>query len=102
MILSLRFIRKLSYEFFLRSHQALTFLIEYVLWRYLSSKSLVNQVDLYVSIEIFDFTFVIQLFVNFYRNDVFRERLSRAMIIKIDDDFMISLIVHDKLKINSR
>ena len=31
MILSLRFIRKLSYEFFLRSHQALAFLIEYVL-----------------------------------------------------------------------
>jgi len=31
MVLSLRFIRKLSYEFFLRSHQALAFLIEYVL-----------------------------------------------------------------------
>ncbi len=31
MALSLRFIRKLSYEFFLRSHQALAFLIGYVL-----------------------------------------------------------------------
>jgi hypothetical protein len=30
-IFSLRFIRKLSYEFFLRSHQTLAFTIEYVL-----------------------------------------------------------------------
>ena len=42
MVLSLRFIRKLSYKFFLRSHQALAFLIRYVLWRHLSSKSFVN------------------------------------------------------------
>ena len=46
MVLSLRFIRKLSYEFFLRTHQALVFLSEYVLWRHLSSKSFVNQVKL--------------------------------------------------------
>ncbi len=101
MILSLRFIRKLSYEFFLRIHQALAFLSEYVLWRHLSSKSFVNQVCLYVSTEIFDFTFMIQLFVTLYRNSVFRERLSRAVIINVDDEFKISLIVHDKLKVDA-
>ncbi|KAL8832495.1 MAG: hypothetical protein Q9191_000222 [Dirinaria sp. TL-2023a] len=100
MVLSLRFIRKLSYEFFLRSHQALAFLIEYVLWRHLSSKSLVNQICLYVSAGIFGFTFVIQLFASFYRNGVFRRRLPRAVIIKTDGGFMISLTVHGKLKVN--
>lgn len=39
LILSLRFIRKLSYEFFLRIHQGLTFLSGYMLWRHLSSRS---------------------------------------------------------------
>ena len=53
-------------------------------------------------IEIFNFIFIIQFFVNFYQNNVFRERFSRAMINKIDDDFKINFIVHDKLKINSK
>lgn len=101
MILFLRFICKLLYEFFLCIHQALMFLIEYVLWRHLSSKSFINQICLYVSTEIFDFTFVIQLFVTLYQNNVFQERLSRAVIIKTDDDFKISLIIHDKLKVDS-
>ncbi len=40
---SLRFIRKLSYEFFLRTHQALAFLSGYVLWRRLGPKSFIIQ-----------------------------------------------------------
>jgi len=100
MVLSLRFIRKLSYEFFLRSHQALAFLIGYVLWRHLSSKSFVNQVCLYVSAGIFGFTSVIQLFATFYRNSVFRGRLPRAVVTKAGGGFKISLTVHGKLKIN--
>lgn len=98
---SLRFIRKLSYEFFLRTHQALTFLSECVLWRHLSSKSFINQVCLYVVAEIFDFTFVMQLFVTLYQNNVLREDLSRALIIRVDDEFKISLTIHDKLKVEA-
>ena len=70
-ILSLHFICKFLYEFFLCNHQALIILIKYVFWYHLNFKSLVNQICSYISIEIFDFTFVIQLFVNFYRNDIF-------------------------------
>ena len=100
MVLSLRFIRKLSYEFFLRSHQALAFLIGYVLWRHLSSKSFVNQVCLYVSAGIFGITSVIQLFAIFYRNSVFRGRFPRAVVTKAGGGFRISLTVPGRLKIN--
>ena len=99
-ILSLRFIRKLSYEFFLRTHQALAFLIGYVLWRHLSSKSFVNQVCLYVSAGIFGFTSVVQLFATLYRNSVFRGRLPRAVITKAGGGFKIGLTVHGKLKVD--
>jgi len=99
-VLSIRFIHKLSYEFFLRSHQALAFLVGYVLWRHLSSKSFVNQVCLYVSARIFGFISVIQLFATFYRNGMFWGHLPRAVVNKAGSGFMISLTVHGRLKIN--
>lgn len=101
MILSLRFIRKLSYEFFLRTHQALAFLVGYVLWRHLISKSFVNRVCLYVSAGIFGFTAVVQLFATLYRNSVFQGRLPRAVITKAGGGFQISLTVHGKLKVDA-
>lgn len=101
MILSLRFIRKLSYEFFLRTHQGLAFLSGYVLWGHLSSRSFINQVCLYVSAGIFGFTSVVQLFGTLYRNNVFRGRLPRAVITQVGSGFKISLIVHGKLKVEA-
>ncbi len=100
MILPLKFIRKLSYEFFLRTHQALAFLSGNVLWRHLSSKSFVNQVCLYVSAGIFGFTSVIQLFAELYRNSVFRGRFPRALITKAGGGFKTSLTNHGKLKVD--
>ena len=101
MILSLRFIRKLSYEFFLRAHQALALLSRYVLWHHLSSKSFVNQVCLYVSVRILGFTSVVQLLATLYRNSVLRGRLPRAVITQVGNGFKISLTVHGKMNIDA-
>ncbi len=42
-----------------------------------------------------------QLFVTLYQNNVLREDLSRALIIRVDDEFKISLTIHDKLKVEA-
>ena len=101
MILSLRFIRNLSYEFFLRTHQGLALLSGYVLWHHLSSKSFVNQACLYVSAGTLGFTSVVQLLATLYRNNVLRGRLPRAVITQVGNGFKISLTVHGKMNIDA-
>lgn len=72
MLLSLSFLRKPSYECFLRSHQALALLCVYALWQHLRLKSLLVRICLYVSTGMLGLTSCLQLCSILYRNASFR------------------------------
>ncbi len=101
MVLLLRFVRKISYEFFLRTHQVLAFLSGYVVWRHVHSTSLLNRVCLYVSTGIFCFTTALQLFAMVYRNNLHRGSPPRAAIHRVGGGYKIQLTVPRRLKVQA-
>ena len=98
MVLSLRFLCTLSYEFFLCAHEALAFLSEYALWWYVHSRSLSDRVIFYVLIGIYCFTIALKLCALIYRNDLHRGRPPRAVVHRVGGGYKIQLTVQRKLK----
>lgn len=99
MVLSLRFVRTISYEIFLRTHQMLAFLSGYVIWRHVHSASLLNRVILYVSTGIFCLTTALQLIAVVYRNNLHRGSPPQAAIYRVGGGYKIRLIVPRRLKV---
>lgn len=99
MVLSLRFVRKISYEFFLRTHQILAFLSGYVIWRHVHSASLLNRVILYVSTGIFCSITALQLFAVVYRNNLHRGSPPQAAIFRVGGGYKIRLMIPRRLKV---
>ncbi|KAL4891357.1 hypothetical protein BDV59DRAFT_194324 [Aspergillus ambiguus] len=80
-ILSIQWLRRLSYEIFLRTHQALAGLVVYGTWRHLPTRSHHSKLYLLVALGIFGFTFFLQLVTFLYRNGLFAGRGSpRALV----------------------
>ena len=80
LLLLSRFFRRLSYEFFLRCHQGLAFVLIYTLWRHIPSSSKVPRVYLRVSAGTFLITLMMQIFAVLYRNFSLQRGCSRTLI----------------------
>ncbi|KFY32042.1 hypothetical protein V493_00580 [Pseudogymnoascus sp. VKM F-4281 (FW-2241)] len=72
--------RKLSYELFLRSHQALAWGSIYAVWRHVPSNKSSPRAYIYITMGIFAATYLLQTGAVIVRNGVFRHQLSRATI----------------------
>jgi hypothetical protein len=71
MFLSIPFFRRLAYECFLRSHQALAALFLYAVWRHLPRDKQLAVVCIYISAGLFVSTLCLQITIFFYRNGLF-------------------------------
>jgi predicted ferric reductase len=72
--------RLLSYELFLRSHQALAWASVYAEWRHHPSDKAFPRAWIYISAGLFGFLSIVQSGAVIVRNRVFRHQLSRATI----------------------
>ncbi|ELR08502.1 hypothetical protein GMDG_00566 [Pseudogymnoascus destructans 20631-21] len=80
LVLLLPLFRKLSYELFLRSHQALALASIYAVWRHVPSDKSSPRAYIYITMGIFAATYLLQTGAVIVRNGVFRHQLSRATI----------------------
>jgi len=80
LLLSSQLFRRVSYELFLRCHQALAFVAAYALWRHLPSSMKLPGLYLLVSGCTFLTTFVMQCLALLYRNVALHRGCSRALI----------------------
>jgi predicted ferric reductase len=101
MLLSLPFLRKPSYELFLRSHQALAVLSLYALWQQLRSKSLLVRICLCVSTGMLGLTSCLQLCSILYRNASFRRGFPRARMIKTIGGIKVTVLVPSRLQMKA-
>ena len=99
MLLSVPAFRKPSYEFFLRTHQALAFAYTYALWRHRSSKSLIVRIYLYVSTGMFGLTSLLQVYSVLYHNVSFQRGFPRARVVKINSGIKVTIMVPSRLQI---
>ncbi|KAL4889156.1 hypothetical protein BDV59DRAFT_210473 [Aspergillus ambiguus] len=80
-IISIPWLRLLSYEIFLRTHQALAGLVVYGTWRHLPAGNRHTKLYLLVAFGIFGLTLLLQLVTFLYRNGLFAGRGSpRALV----------------------
>ena len=93
------FFRRLSYEFFLRTHQALAFLCTITLWWHLRSGSGFNQTCIYVSIGIFSITSLLQLTSILFKNGIFRGDSPKIKIEAIGTSFIMKITVPSRLNV---
>jgi len=99
MLLSVPVFRRPSYEFFLRTHQVLTFACAYALWRHLSSKSLIVRICLYISMGMFGLTSLLQVCSILYRNVSFQRGFPRAGVTKMSSGIKLTIMVPSRLQI---
>lgn len=93
------FLRKVSYEIFLRVHQALAVLFAYSAWRHLPSDGLFPRFYLYIYAALFLTTLLLQTGSVLYRNGIFRHGSSRADITHIHGAVKISIKLSQPIKI---
>ncbi|KAL4755931.1 ferric reductase family protein [Aspergillus foveolatus] len=80
-LLSLPWIRQLSYEIFLRGHHILTVLFVYGIRRHLSTRSWSSKIYLLAALGMFGLTLFLQTVTLFYRNGLFAGRgFPRAVV----------------------
>lgn len=84
-------VRRLSYEIFLRGHQACAALSAYAMWRHLMNKSTFPRICLYVLSCVFLFTACLDVAVSTYRNFSFRYGLCQAEVSAAGSATKISL-----------
>lgn len=73
-------VRRLSYEIFLRTHQALALLLTYAIWRHLPSSKRFPRAYIYVSAGLYVAMLILQVSSVVFYNGVFRYHLSRATL----------------------
>ena len=79
-ILFNRFLRRLSYEIFLRLHQGLAAVFIYSMWRHISPTQLFSRICLYITIALCLSSLVLQCIIYVYRNITFRHGFPRATV----------------------
>ncbi|CAG8410965.1 unnamed protein product [Penicillium salamii] len=80
-LLSLPGIRRLSYEIFLRLHQALSILGFYGIWQHVPRKSRFARLYVYVTVGIFGCTSILQVTILLYHNGLLSHRGSPRAIV---------------------
>lgn len=80
LLLAFPIVRRLSYEVFLRTHQALSLLLTYAIWRHLPSDKTFPRGYIYISIGPYVAMLILQAGSVVFRNGMFRHHLSRAAL----------------------
>lgn len=80
LLLALPSVRRLSYEAFLRSHQAFAGLLVYSMWRHLPSRSTYPRTYLYIAIALLSLASLTQVCSIAIRNGIVTHRRARAQI----------------------
>lgn len=98
-ILSVQWLRRWSYEIFLRTHQAFAGLFVYGTWRHLPAGSRHPRSYLFVALGIFGLSFLLQLATFLYRNGLFAGRGSpRALVsftwVKAENEDPVATATH--------
>lgn len=93
------FCRKLSYEIFLRVHQAFAIVFTYSAWRHLPSDGWFPRFYLYLCAALFLSTLLLQTGIMLYRNGIFRYGSSRADITHVHGAVKISIKLSQQVKI---
>lgn len=101
LLLSSHLFRRVSYELFLRCHQALAFVAAYALWRHLSSSMKLSGLYLLVSGCTFLTTFVMQCLVLLYRNVALHRDCSRALIARQNDVVRMTIFTPRSWKVKA-
>ncbi|KFY19587.1 hypothetical protein V493_07902, partial [Pseudogymnoascus sp. VKM F-4281 (FW-2241)] len=92
--------RKLSYELFLRTHQALAVASAYAVWRHLPSEKTFPRLYIYVSAGLLLSMFLLQCSNVIFRNRIFWGHLSRATITHDSGAVKIRLHLQKPLKVD--
>jgi hypothetical protein len=80
LLLAVPIVRRLSYEGFLRTHQALSLLLTYAIWRHLPSDKHFPRGYIYISAGSYAAMLILQAGSVVFRNGIFRHHLSRAAL----------------------
>ncbi|KAH7312804.1 hypothetical protein BKA65DRAFT_516691 [Rhexocercosporidium sp. MPI-PUGE-AT-0058] len=100
-MLSLPLLRRLSYEFFSRTHQALAVLSAFSIWRYFVSSPLLTRVYIYIFAGIFLSTFLLQCGFSIWRNKAVGRSFPQASISHMNDVVKIRLTLSRSLKVKA-
>jgi hypothetical protein len=90
-LLSIPFVRKISYEFFLRSHQFLAAAIAYSTWRHRTPHTTFDWWYIYVFIAVFSVLLALQWSLILFRNLAWRGHMPRAVITRTEEAITIEL-----------
>ncbi len=101
LLLSLPFLRRLSYEIFIRTHQALAALSAFAIWRHLALKPLLPRLYVYIFAVTFLSTLLLQCGFVIYRNGAIGCGYARASITHVNDTVMIRLTLSRPLKVKA-
>ena len=99
MVLLIPFFRELSYEFFLRSHQALALSFTIPLWWQLGSESAFNRICVIVACSLCGATSIVQMISIIHRNAVHRAGFPRARITTMERSLKIEITVDSRLNV---
>jgi predicted ferric reductase len=100
-MLSLPLLRELSYEVFIRTHQALAVLAAYSIWRHLVSQPLLPRIYIYIFAGICLLTFLLQYGFIIWRNKAVGRSFPRASITHMNDTVKIRLTLSRPLKVKA-
>jgi predicted ferric reductase len=100
-MLSLPLLRTLSYEIFIRTHQALAVLSAYSIWRHLVSTPLLPRIYIYIFAGIFLSTLLLQCGFFIWRNKAVGRSFPQASISHMNDVVKIRLTLSRPLKVKA-
>ena len=92
LILSLPWLRRLSYELFLRTHQAFAIAGAAAIWRHLVLRKVASQIFFIVAAGALGIFFFLEVFIGMFRNLSFHHSKSEVDIIRTDDQIKIVLL----------
>ena len=101
LLLSSHLFRRVSYELFLRCHQALAFVVAYALWRHIPSSMKLSDLYLLVSDCTFLITFVMQCLAILYRNVALHRGCFRALIARQNGAVRMTIFIPRPWKVKA-
>ncbi|KAL2066279.1 hypothetical protein VTL71DRAFT_2350 [Oculimacula yallundae] len=99
LLLAFPIVRKLSYEVFLRTHQALSLLLTFAIWQHLPSDKNFPRGYIYISSGLYVAMLILQAGSVVFHNGIFRHHLSRAALTHDNGAVKIRLKLQEPLEI---
>lgn len=100
-MVSIPVLRRLSYELFLRLHQAFSALSVYAIWRHLPPGESVYNYCLYISVGLLLFLLIVQSVIIFYQNGVFQSGHAEAHLTHVHGAVKLRIQLRKPLKVKA-